>query len=198
MSGHATIIAGFGGQGLLFAGQVLAQAAMSEGLEVSWMPSYGPEMRGGTAYCTVIVSPRAIGSPIVDVADSVIALNPPSMARFAPLLVPGGLLVANTSLIEAEPDRTDLEVVAIPCTGLAKAAGHDRLASVVALGALVARRPIVTHDAVRAALETMTGRHHPELFEMDLAACDAGITAARRDAPATGREVESPATPSRR
>lgn len=178
MSGHATIIAGFGGQGLLFAGQVLAQAAMTEGRDVSWMPSYGPEMRGGTAYCTVIVSEHPIGSPIVDVADSVIALNPPSMARFEPLLAPGGLLVVNTSLIEAEPRRTDIELAALPCTALARASGHDRLASVVGLGALVARRPLVSHDAIRAALEEMTGRHHPELFEMDLAAFDAGLAAA--------------------
>jgi 2-oxoglutarate ferredoxin oxidoreductase subunit gamma len=190
---HATIIAGFGGQGLLFAGQVLAQAAMTEGRMVTWMPSYGPEMRGGTAYCTVIVSDAPIGSPIVDVADSVIALNPPSMARFEPLLVPGGLLVANTSLIEAEPTRTDLEVAAIPCTALARSSGHDRLASVVALGALVARRPIVGRDAIRAALEAITGRHHADLFEMDLAAFDAGMTAAREMAVAgamtTAREM---------
>ncbi len=191
MSGHATIIAGFGGQGLLFAGQVLAQAAMTEGLHVSWMPSYGPEMRGGTAYCTVIVSERAIGSPIVDLADSVIALNPPSQAKFEGLLVPGGLLVLNTSLIEAEPARTDLEVVAIPCTALARTAGHDRLASVVALGGLIARRPLVPHDAIRNALEVMTGRHHPELFEMDLAAFDAGLAAAQPTA--VGGAAKTPA-----
>ena len=185
MSGHATIIAGFGGQGLLFAGQVLAQAAMTEGRQVSWMPSYGPEMRGGTAYCTVIVSERPIGSPIVDLADSVIALNPPSMAKFEPLLAPGGLLVANTSLIEAEPSRSDIEIAAIACTGLARTAGHDRLASVVALGALVARRPIVSRDAVRAALEEMTGAHHADLLEMDLAAFDAGMAAAREGVAAT-------------
>jgi 2-oxoglutarate ferredoxin oxidoreductase subunit gamma len=178
VSGHATIIAGFGGQGLLFAGQVLAQAAMAEGRHVSWMPSYGPEMRGGTAYCTVIVSERSIGSPIVDVADSVIALNPPSLAKFEHLLVPGGLLVLNTSLIEAEPARTDLEIVAIPCTGLARTSGHDRLASVVALGGLVARRPLVSRMAIQAALEVITGRHHPELLAMDLAAFDAGLEAA--------------------
>lgn len=177
MSGHATIIAGFGGQGLLFAGQVLAQAAMSEGKDVSWMPSYGPEMRGGTAYCTVIVSEASIGSPIVDVADSVIALNPPSLARFEPLLVPGGLLVVNTSLIEAEPRRTDLEVAAFACTALARTAGHERLASVVALGGLVARRPIVSRAAVIAALEELTGQHHPELLVADLAAFDAGLAA---------------------
>ena len=102
----ATIFSGFGGQGLLFAGHVLAQAAVLEGRHVSWMPSYGPEMRGGTASCTVIVGDRPIGSPIVDRADSVIALNPPSLARFEPILAPGGLLVVNTrSLIEAEPSR---------------------------------------------------------------------------------------------
>ena len=178
MSGHATIIAGFGGQGLLFAGQVLAQAAMTEGREVSWMPSYGPEMRGGTASCTVIVSERAIGSPIVDLADSLVALNPPSMAKFVPLLAPGGLLVQNTSLIEAEPGRPDIELAAIPATALARDAGHDRLASVVALGALIARRPIVSREAIRAALETLTGQKHPELLAMDLAAFDAGFAAA--------------------
>lgn len=178
MSGHATIIAGFGGQGLLFAGQVLAQAAMTEGLEVSWMPSYGPEMRGGTAYCTVIVSPTPIGSPIVDVADSIIALNPPSLAKFEHLVTPGGLIVLNTSLIEAEPRRTDVEVAAIPCTALARTSGHDRLASVVALGGLIARRPLVTRDAIRSALEVITGDHHPELLVADLAAFDAGLAAA--------------------
>lgn len=176
MSGHATIIAGFGGQGLLFAGQVLAQAAMTEGREVSWMPSYGPEMRGGTAFCTVIVSERPIGSPIVDIADSVIALNPPSMAKFESFLAPGGLLVANTSLIEAQPSRTDIEVAAIPCTALARTAGDDRLASMVALGALVARRPIVARDAVCTALEELTTKH-PEFLAMDLAAFDAGVAA---------------------
>ncbi len=178
MSGHATIIAGFGGQGLLFAGKILAQAAMTEGQQVSWMPSYGPEMRGGTASCTVIVADRPIGSPVVDLADSVIALNPPSMARFEPILRPGGVLVVNTSLVEAEPSRTDLEVIAIPCTALARTAGHDRLASVVALGGLLARRPLASRDAIRAALETLTDRHHPELLEADLAAFDAGLEAA--------------------
>ncbi|MGZ9276460.1 MAG: 2-oxoacid:acceptor oxidoreductase family protein [Candidatus Limnocylindrales bacterium] len=177
MSSHATIIAGFGGQGLLFAGQVLAQAANLEGLEVSWMPSYGPEMRGGTASCTVIIADRPIGSPIVDVADSVIALNPPSMAKFEPVLAPGGLLVLNTTLIEAEPQRADIELAALPCTALARAAGNDLLASVVALGGLLARRPIVTVASVHAALADLTAAHHSELLEADLAAFDAGYGA---------------------
>lgn len=178
MSGHATVIAGFGGQGLLFAGHVLAQAANREGKEVSWLPSYGPEMRGGTASCTVIVSDRPIGSPIVDTADSVIALNPPSMARFDGLLVPGGLLVVNTTLIEAQPRRTDLEVVALACTALARSAGDDRLASVVALGALIARRSIVSAASVVDALADLVGARQPALLAADLAAFDAGYRAA--------------------
>ena len=149
---HATIFGGFGGQGLLFAGHVLAQAAVIEGRTVSWMPSYGPEMRGGTASCTVIIADHPIGSPIVDSADSVVALNPPSLAKFEPLLVAGGLLIVNTSLIEAEPRRTDIEVVAHPCSALARAAGDDRFVSVVALGGLVARRPVIGRDSFRQAL----------------------------------------------
>ena len=226
---HATVIGGFGGQGILFAGQVLAQAALIEGRDVSWMPSYGPEMRGGTASCTVVIADHPIGSPIVDVADGVIALNPPSMARYEPLLAPdgllvlnsslieaeprrhdievlavpctelaraaghdrlvsvvalgallapGGLLVLNSSLIEAEPGRDDVEVLALPCTKLARAAGHDRLVSVVALGGLLARRPMVRPESVREALVELVGRHHPELLDADLAAFAGGLARA--------------------
>lgn len=177
---HNTVFGGFGGQGILFAGKVLAQAAVIDGLTTSWMPSYGPEMRGGTASCTVIVSDRPIGSPIVDTADSVIALNPPSMAKFETLLVPGGLLVLNATLIEADPRRTDLEVVPIPCTALARTAGDDRLVSVVALGGLIARRPVVTLDSARQALAELLGREHPELVEADIAALSCGFEEARR------------------
>jgi len=171
---HSTIIGGFGGQGILFAGQTLAQAALLEGRDVSWMPSYGPEMRGGTASCTVVIADHPIGSPIVDVADSVIALNPPSMAKYERLLAPGGLLVVNGSLIEAEPDRDDVEVLTLACTALARAAGHDRLVSVVALGGLLARRPIVRPESVRQALAELVGGHHVELLDADLAAFTAG------------------------
>ena len=175
---RSTILAGFGGQGILFAGAVLARAAMAEGRDVMWIPSYGPEMRGGTASCTVIVADRPIGSPIVDRADAVIALNPPSQARFEPTLAPGGLLVRNTSLIEAEPRRTDIEVVAVPCTALARSAGDDRLVSVVALGALLARRQIVTREAAIAALEAVVGAKRPGVLAADFAAFEAGWQAA--------------------
>ena len=142
------------------------------------MPSYGPEMRGGTASCTVIVSDRPIGSPILDVADTVIALNPPSMAKFEPLVKPSGLLVVNASLVEAEPRRTDIEVLSLPCTELASAEGDVRLVSIVALGGMLARRPIVEIASVRDALSQLLTSKGPELIEADLRALDRGYQAA--------------------
>jgi len=179
---RSTIFAGFGGQGILFAGNMLARAAMAEGLEVFWIPSYGPEMRGGTASCTVIVAGEPIGSPVIDRADAVVALNPPSLAKFEAAVAPGGLLVLNTSLIEALPTRTDIEVVAVPCTALARTAGDDKLVSVVALGALVARRAIVPLAAVRKALEVVLLAKRPEILAADLAALEAGYAAALQGA----------------
>jgi 2-oxoglutarate ferredoxin oxidoreductase subunit gamma len=178
---HGTIVAGFGGQGILFCGSVLAQAALLEGREVSWMPSYGPEMRGGTASCTVIIADRPIGSPLVDAADSAIVLNPPSLAKFEPLLAPGGLLVINSSLIEAEPTRSDIEVLQMPCTKIARDAGDDRLVSIVALGGLIARRPIVNHESVYAAIRYLLSGKKAHLIEADLAAFERGHAAGVKD-----------------
>jgi len=175
---HGAIFAGFGGQGLLFCGHVLAQAALLEGRQVTWMPSYGPEMRGGTASCTVVISDRPIGSPILDTADSVIALNPPSLARFEPTVAPAGLLVVNTSLIEAEPQRRDIEVLALPCTGIASDIGDVRLVSVVALGGMIACRPIVRPESVRQALRDLLSGKNPALIDADLAAFERGFEAA--------------------
>ena len=188
---HATIFGGFGGQGLLFAGHVLAQAAVIEGRNVSWMPSYGPEMRGGTASCTVIIADHPIGSPIVDSADSVVALNPPSLTKFEPLLVTGGLLVVNATLIEPGPHRTDVEVVAIPCTGLARASGDERFVSIVALGGLLARRPIVRPDSVRDAVMALVG-DRPSLAAADLTAFMQGFQATG-DQASVGPIVTAPA-----
>jgi 2-oxoglutarate ferredoxin oxidoreductase subunit gamma len=190
---HATILAGFGGQGLLFAGHVLAQAAVIEGRTVSWMPSYGPEMRGGTASCTVIIADRPIGSPIVDCADSLIALNPPSLAKFEPLLVQDGLLIVNATLIEAEPQRTDIEIAAIRCTALARASGDDRFVSIVALGGLIARRPIVGHGSLRQALIDVLGNKRPEMIDANLAAFSSGYQAAVEAArsASSGRPMET-------
>jgi 2-oxoglutarate ferredoxin oxidoreductase subunit gamma len=174
---RSTIIAGFGGQGILFAGKVLAEAALLEGREVLWIPSYGPEMRGGTASCTVIVADRQIGSPIVDRADHAVVLNPPSMARYAPVVAKGGLLVVNTTLIEAEPGRDDIDVLDVPCTALAKKAGDDKVVSVVALGALLGRRRFVEPESVHAALVRVLGTRKQDLIALDTAAFDAGYEA---------------------
>lgn len=179
---HTTILAGFGGLGLLFAGRVLAQAAVIEGRDVSWMPSYGPEMRGGTASCTVIIADHPIGSPIPDTADSLLALNPPSLAKFEPLLVPGGLVVLNATLIEAQPRRIDVEVVSIPGTALARSAGDGRLVCIVALGALIARRPIVSPASIAQALEDLLAPQHRALIDGNLAAFASGLQLARAGA----------------
>ena len=179
---HATILGGFGGQGLLFAGHVLARAAVIDGRDVSWMPSYGPEMRGGTASCTVIMADHPIGSPIADRADSVVALNPPSLAKFEPLLVTGGTLVVNTSLVEAESWRADVDVVPIACTRLARAAGDDRFVSMVALGALLARSAIVRSASVEQALAEILGDERRALIDANLGAFHRGFDAAREPA----------------
>lgn len=169
---RATVLSGFGGQGLLFAGQGLAQAGMFEGLHVSWLPSYGPEMRGGTASCTVIVADRPIGSPVVDRVDLLIALNPPSLAKFEALLAPGGLLVLNDSLIEADPTRTDIEVLRVPCSALARTVGDERVISVIALGAAIGRLAVVAAESMRQAL-TLKGSR--EVVEMNLRAFELGL-----------------------
>lgn len=174
---RSTIIAGFGGQGILFAGKVLAEAGLLEGREVLWIPSYGPEMRGGTASCTVIIADRRIGSPIVDRADHAVVLNPPSMAKYAPVVAPGGLLVMNTTLIEAQPERDDIDLLEVPCTAVAKRAGDDKLVSVVALGALVGRRRFVEPESVHRALAVILGSRHAHMIEVDTAAFDAGYEA---------------------
>jgi 2-oxoglutarate ferredoxin oxidoreductase subunit gamma len=166
---RAIILSGFGGQGLLFAGQVLAHAAMLEDQHVSWLPSYGPEMRGGTASCTVIVSNAPIGSPVVDAADVVIALNPPSLAKFEGLVRPGGLLLLNDSLIEAEPSRRDIEVLRIPCSALAREVGDERAISIIALGGAIGRRHLVRPESVRQALAD-GAKGGPKVVEMNLRA----------------------------
>ena len=172
---RTVIISGFGGQGLLFAGTVLARAAMAEGLEVLWIPTYGPEMRGGSAACTVIIADRPIGSPVVDHADAVIALSGPALARYRSAVAPGGLLVVDGTMVQL-PATDEVEIVAPACTSLARTAGDDRLVSVVALGALVARRPMVDAGAVREALRAVVGAKHPEALRADLEAFDAGMS----------------------
>ncbi len=151
------IFSGFGGQGALFAGQLLAYAALEHGLHVTWIPSYGPEMRGGTAHCTVVVADEPIGSPLVRRPASVVALNLPSFEKYEPLVKNGGLLVYNSSLIERQPARPDIRYVPIPANDIAEALGNVRQANVVLLGAYLAATGILPLAAVETALD----RHLP-------------------------------------
>ncbi len=155
------IISGFGGQGVLFAGQLLAYAAMDEGHHVTWIPSYGPEMRGGTANCTVIISDQEIGSPLVKHPSAVIAMNLPSLDKYEESMVPGGLLVVNASIVNRAPVRADLRKVMVPGNEIAEAAGDRRMTNMVLLGALLANLPILPLEAVERALEAhLPARHH--------------------------------------
>ena len=129
------ILAGFGGQGVLLAGQIIAYAGMNEGKNVSWLPSYGPEMRGGTANCNVVVSDEEVGSPVVVEADCLIVMNRPSLEKYEKDLKPGGLLLLDSDLIEIEPTRTDIKVIKVPANSLAEQAGSIKAANMVMLGA---------------------------------------------------------------
>ncbi|MCL4369691.1 MAG: 2-oxoacid:acceptor oxidoreductase family protein [Chloroflexi bacterium] len=154
---HEFIIAGFGGQGVLFAGLVLAHAGMTAGRNVAWIPSYGPEMRGGTANCTVIISEEEIGSPIVNRPSGAIVMNEPSLAKYAPMVKPGGVIVVNSSLVKSRADRTDIRVLEIPANEVAFELGNDRVANMVALGALLAATEALPMDVVEAALPETLG-----------------------------------------
>jgi 2-oxoglutarate ferredoxin oxidoreductase subunit gamma len=181
---RSVVFAGFGGQGLLFAGQILARAAIRDGLETFWIPSYGPEMRGGTASCTVIVGDADIGSPVVDRYDAAVVMNPPSLAKFAPRLAHGGLLIVNASLVAEPSPVSGMDELRIECTRLAAEAGDDKLVSVVSLGALVARSGIVSPESVRRAITEVVGSKRPQILEADLAAFDAGLAAGAGEASA--------------
>ena len=131
------IIAGFGGQGVLFCGQLLAYAGMDEGKEITWIPSYGPEMRGGTANCTVVISDEEIGSPFVHNPQAVIAMNRPSLDKYEDLVKPGGFLVINTSMTDRKANRKDITVIEIAANEKAEELGDQRMANMVLLGALL-------------------------------------------------------------
>jgi 2-oxoglutarate ferredoxin oxidoreductase subunit gamma len=173
------IFAGFGGQGVLFAGQLLAYAALEQGLEVTWIPSYGPEMRGGTANCTVVVSDEEIGSPVVAHPGAVVVFNGPSLDKYAPMVRPGGWVVVNASLVPQAVTREDVQVLRVEGSQMAEALGERKLANLVMLGALLARLPILPLDAVEAALREHLPARHQRLLVPNCQALHAGAEAAR-------------------
>jgi 2-oxoglutarate ferredoxin oxidoreductase subunit gamma len=154
------IVSGFGGQGALFAGQLLTYTGMDEGWHVTWIPSYGPEMRGGTAHCIVILSDDDIGSPIIRRPTMAIVMNPASMDKYEPLVKPGGSLIINASMVDRPATRTDITTVAIPCNDIAEEIGNPRLANMVAIGALLACQKVLSLADLETALNNhMPGRH---------------------------------------
>lgn len=152
MSATSVVMAGFGGQGMLLAGKVLAQAAMREGLEVSWLPSYGPEMRGGTANVIVCISGTPIASPLVSRPDALLAMNLPSLEKFEGAVVPGGLIVVNATLVARAPARGDCRVVRVDSRALARAAGSERAQNFAMLGAYVGASGVLPAGAVEEAI----------------------------------------------
>lgn len=153
MAAHKMILAGFGGQGVMLMGTMLAYAAMMEGKEVTWMPSYGPEMRGGTANCTVIVSDKPIASPLATEIDSLVAMNGPSLDKFGSYVKPGGMLFLNASLIEGGPERKDIDVFSVDATGLAEQLKNTKVSNMVMLGAIVRKTGIVSMESLEKVME---------------------------------------------
>ncbi len=169
------VVAGFGGQGVLFAGQLLAYAGMESGKFVTWIPSYGPEMRGGTAHCVVIIGDEPIGSPIVANPDIVLALNQPSYEKYLPLVKPDGLLVVNSSLVDLDQDNDSAEVVAIAANEIAERHGSVKMLNMAAVGAMLARRPVLPLEAIEQAITGHMPRNKQHMVEANLAVLREGF-----------------------
>lgn len=177
------VMAGFGGQGIMAMGQVLAYAALAQGLQVLWMPAYGPETRGGFANCTVIISDEEIGSPVVAHPHSLIIMNRPSLDRFEWAIKPGGIMVVNSSLVNREPERKDIRLVPVAATDEATQAGNVRAANMVALGAYLAAGSVLPAAALEGAL-TKVFAGKPALIELNIAAFRRGMELVGQSAPA--------------
>lgn len=173
------IMAGFGGQGVMAMGQAVCYAGLAEGKEVSWLPSYGPEMRGGTANCHVVISDRPVGSPLVTKPDAAIIMNRPSLDRFEPAVRPGGALIINTSLCDKPPSRKDLKVVSLPATDLASELGDIRVANMIALGAFLAVEPVVRIESIIEALREHLPARRQNLIPLNRKALEVGAAKAR-------------------
>ena len=168
------VMAGFGGQGLMFIGKLLAYSAMKEGRHVTWIPSYGPEMRGGTANCTVVISNEEIGSPVTAHPHAILVMNNPSLEAFEPRLQTGGLLLFSSSMVNRSVTRRDIKAIAIPATEIATSVGTERAANMVMLGAYVALTRIVGEKSVIVGLKELFGKKI-DLFEVNTRALEEGI-----------------------
>ncbi|MGL5439368.1 MAG: 2-oxoacid:acceptor oxidoreductase family protein [Filifactoraceae bacterium] len=174
------IMAGFGGQGVMSIGKMLAYAGMLDGKEVSWLPSYGPEMRGGTANCAVMVSEHQIGSPVItNDATSAIIMNLPSLDKFENDVVSGGTLIINSSLITQKPSRTDVKAVYVPANEIAMELGNPKVANIVMLGAYLELSKCVTIETTLKAFLKVFGENKVKFLDINKAALEKGAEAAR-------------------
>ena len=174
MADHEIVIAGFGGQGLLFTGKVLAHAGLIEGRELSWLPSYGPEMRGGTANCNVILSDTPVGSPIVQHPNVLIVMNTPSLDKYESAVVPGGKIFVDSTLITRKVERDDVEVFYIPATQMATDMGYHGLANMILLGAVLRETNCIADATVDDALHHVIPARKANLFDANKSAIEAG------------------------
>jgi 2-oxoglutarate ferredoxin oxidoreductase subunit gamma len=172
------IISGFGGQGVLFGGQLLAYAGMDNGRFVTWIPSYGPEMRGGTANCTVIISHEPVGAPIVAEPDIALLFNQPSFVKYGNLVKPGGLLIVNSSIVTVETARTDLEILQIPANEIAAKYGTSKMLNMAMIGGMLARHAVLPVTAVEQALHDHLPANKQQFVQGNLDVLRAGFQAA--------------------
>lgn len=171
------IFAGFGGQGILSMGKFLAFGGMDKGMNVSWCPSYGPEMRGGTANCSVILSNEEIGAPIISAPDTLVVMNRPSLDKFEKTVKPGGLIILDSNLVTRDVERDDVTVIRIPSQTEAEAIGSAKIANMILLGALVEKTGIISKDEL---LESLKGHGKETFFEMNKNAIEKGIEYAKK------------------
>jgi 2-oxoglutarate ferredoxin oxidoreductase subunit gamma len=177
MAYQEIIFAGFGGQGILSMGKFLAYGGMEENLNVSWLPSYGPEMRGGTANCSVILTDENIGSPIVYDPTTVVVMNRPSLDKFEKLVVPGGLLIVDSDLVNRESDRKDIDIIKIPAQTIAEEMGSKTIANMILLGALVEKTKVIS---VESLLKALKGHGKEKFYEMNKKALEKGAEYVRK------------------
>ncbi len=171
---YETIFAGFGGQGILFAGKAIAYAGMIESKNVSHLPSYGPEMRGGTCNCHVIVSDDAVASPIIVEPTALVAMNAPSFDKFESQLIPGAKAIIDSTLISREPERTDIDVYKVPATDMANKMGLPKLANMILVGKLVKETGMFTLEELVSAIKKLVPSSKPELLENNIKTVEAG------------------------
>ena len=174
MSTKQMLLSGFGGQGILFAGKFLAYKGLTDGKQVSWLPSYGPEMRGGTASCSVIISDDAVGSPIISNPDILVAMNLPSLDKFEKAVVSGGIILADSTLIERKVERDDVTVYYVPATRLASENGFPTLANMILMGKLLEVLGDFDSEALKSTLSKIIPPKRAEMLDVNLKALQLG------------------------